>query len=779
MIWILALISLFIFLQNALAQPPVGWVKKYDFGHRDRSGDILLLPDETALVTGNRGLNSELFKIRISKHGNELQWPQIGNPNRRKPQEIIVASSGDIYEVGAVYHEQEMDGWAIHYNASGNFIYNRFNITPLNLGRLCDIQQTSYGTLLVVGGTSHAENVWDTRVRTFVAELGEDLETMRFAYGWGGNCYTSLVIGADNKFYVGGWQASGEPAMTLTCVDSAWSTEWSRQYRHPNGGAIRDVALTLEQDIVWCGAVNRNSNQLDGIVGSSDSSGNELWWQTTTDAESYGDLELLVDGAFVVAGIPPVVRKYSPAGDSIWTQWLGSGISGGGGLSYTSDDDFIDINIDREGGIWTTWFNDNDMFVARICPEDCDVLEPEIIVQGPPVWGMRFHEVHGHARELIFPKVKDATRAWATGAAAKKWTAEIREHGVWDSVIFRGSRPVNGSIDTIWFSCSPSQYDLEWVSDCKVDTLIITNSGTVSIISEKVNESGFRVRADQANVIEVVFSELPTGSTGRVSGAAASTWNATPNGDGNDGDSVIFNQLASRVDSPLHAGQSVDTFWIQVPTIDCLHRWRAGNSSSTQTCLHANIQDLTFRGENNGFRTEIRLFIEAYNEWGVERYEVYGKAWNNTLHLIQAFTPTNDSTFHQYVCSDTTGKGRYLLKVIVRQGCERLLTERELIVGVNVPTNDELPSLPTELSLAVYPNPFNGTLSISLTVPLHQEATVALYDLLGREVDIISRDEFAGSTFSYSTPPHLASGIYFIRATTGSQMQLQKVVLLK
>ena len=196
-------------------------------------------------------------------------------------------------------------------------------------------------------------------------------------------------------------------------------------------------------------------------------------------------------------------------------------------------------------------------------------------------------------------------------------------------------------------------------------------------------------------------------------------------------------------------------------------------------CLPANIQDLTFRGENHGFGTEIRLFIEANNEWGVNRYEVYGKAWNNTLHLLQTFVPTNDSLLHQYVFSDTTGKGRYLLNVNVSGGCERLLTERELIVGVNVPTNDELPSLPTELSLAAYPNPFNGTLSISLAVPLHQEATVTLYDLLGREVDMISPSKLAGSTFSYSTPPHLASGIYFIRATSGPQVQMQKVVLLK
>ncbi|MBL0061439.1 MAG: T9SS type A sorting domain-containing protein [bacterium] len=75
---------------------------------------------------------------------------------------------------------------------------------------------------------------------------------------------------------------------------------------------------------------------------------------------------------------------------------------------------------------------------------------------------------------------------------------------------------------------------------------------------------------------------------------------------------------------------------------------------------------------------------------------------------------------------------------------------------------------PEFFALAVYPNPFNSTLSISLDVPLHQEVTLSLYDLLGREVDVIYRGRLSSQTISYVAPAGLSSGVYFLRASAGA-----------
>jgi len=95
------------------------------------------------------------------------------------------------------------------------------------------------------------------------------------------------------------------------------------------------------------------------------------------------------------------------------------------------------------------------------------------------------------------------------------------------------------------------------------------------------------------------------------------------------------------------------------------------------------------------------------------------------------------------------------------------------------PVSPSAPFLPSQLKLSVFPNPFNSTLSISLNVPLHQDVTVSLYDLLGREVDVVYRGRLASQTISYVAPAGFASGVYFLRASANSQSVLGKVVLLK
>ena len=103
------------------------------------------------------------------------------------------------------------------------------------------------------------------------------------------------------------------------------------------------------------------------------------------------------------------------------------------------------------------------------------------------------------------------------------------------------------------------------------------------------------------------------------------------------------------------------------------------------------------------------------------------------------------------------------------------------IPGPNEPlaVNERPNELANTYSLTLFPNPFNSTLSVSLTIPAHQETTIALYDLLGREVDVIYRGRLASSTISYRAAAGLASGIYFVRAEAGGRAEMRKVVLLK
>ncbi|MDP8208801.1 MAG: T9SS type A sorting domain-containing protein [Candidatus Electryonea clarkiae] len=88
--------------------------------------------------------------------------------------------------------------------------------------------------------------------------------------------------------------------------------------------------------------------------------------------------------------------------------------------------------------------------------------------------------------------------------------------------------------------------------------------------------------------------------------------------------------------------------------------------------------------------------------------------------------------------------------------------------------------IPTEFSIAsVYPNPFNPTVSIMVGLPFSSRLTVSAYDILGREIAILTNDNYTEGYHRISFDgSHLSSGIYFIRATVPGKMnEIRKVVL--
>ena len=86
-------------------------------------------------------------------------------------------------------------------------------------------------------------------------------------------------------------------------------------------------------------------------------------------------------------------------------------------------------------------------------------------------------------------------------------------------------------------------------------------------------------------------------------------------------------------------------------------------------------------------------------------------------------------------------------------------------------------NLPDQLQLTGnYPNPFNAQTSLSLTLPQSMHVTVAIYDVLGREVHRLTDGVLqAGShTFTWDvsdSSPNLPSGLYFYRVSNGKSVQ--------
>jgi len=109
---------------------------------------------------------------------------------------------------------------------------------------------------------------------------------------------------------------------------------------------------------------------------------------------------------------------------------------------------------------------------------------------------------------------------------------------------------------------------------------------------------------------------------------------------------------------------------------------------------------------------------------------------------------------------------------------------RDSIATGTVP--DKKFTVPAQVQLAQnYPNPFNPETTIRFSVPKRQEVTLAVYDLLGRQVTtLVSKQMNAGEhTVTWSGTDNngqpVASGVYFYRLNTKDETRLRKMILLR
>ncbi|NOS86068.1 MAG: T9SS type A sorting domain-containing protein, partial [Ignavibacteria bacterium] len=99
------------------------------------------------------------------------------------------------------------------------------------------------------------------------------------------------------------------------------------------------------------------------------------------------------------------------------------------------------------------------------------------------------------------------------------------------------------------------------------------------------------------------------------------------------------------------------------------------------------------------------------------------------------------------------------------------------ITGIQTVSNN----VPSEFKLYQnYPNPFNPETNIKFDIPGDAEVKIAVYDMLGREVQVIANEfKIAGSYEMSFDASHLSSGTYFYKLTAGSLTDIKKMVLIK
>jgi hypothetical protein len=95
-------------------------------------------------------------------------------------------------------------------------------------------------------------------------------------------------------------------------------------------------------------------------------------------------------------------------------------------------------------------------------------------------------------------------------------------------------------------------------------------------------------------------------------------------------------------------------------------------------------------------------------------------------------------------------------------------------VSMNLP-------LATSFSISeAYPNPFNPTTTMTLTMPVSGEMQVDVYNLLGQSVAILTSGYKDAGTYNLTwDATDAASGMYFVKAHTDGFTKTQKLMLIK
>ncbi len=153
---------------------------------------------------------------------------------------------------------------------------------------------------------------------------------------------------------------------------------------------------------------------------------------------------------------------------------------------------------------------------------------------------------------------------------------------------------------------------------------------------------------------------------------------------------------------------------------------------------------------------------------------------------VPAGAPAGEYTFHAFI-------GRYNQGLIGAMD-SFTFTKSGAVAGGNVDdwtgsglsltavSTQESKALPTDYTLeAVYPNPFNPTATVRVSLPERADLTVRVYNLTGQLVTELAHGQVAAGVHDYVFDGSaLASGVYFVKAIVPGQLDAtQKVMLLK
>ena len=646
------------------------------------------------------------------------------------------------------------------------------------------IEQMPDGGYIACGGIAPA---WPGLVRLNCH--GDTLWTRLLPLsGWGGP--KDVKITSDGGFVVTGRSSPSHLAIVKT--DSLGVAEW--QFISPDTGTVQSngeaICLASDGGYIACGSIHFPAYQpfADMFVVKVNAAGSQVWRRnygspTSSDHGGYDIMAVPGQGYLAVGSVDnpswhprAFAVKLQNNGSSPWSHEYGdeSGYHGAYGCALAANGDYLLAGFERfytGGHSWDYW-------VSRIT------------TGGSVVWNYTFgfgnssHEIAQAVCELPSGRILIAGSK-GTGQydnVGEGWILGLSSSGAqdWEWIMDSPGSDAFFDVETTLEGGAIACGTTNGFGDTDGDILLVKfcaeteGAGRPSVILDTPFAGAYRIHHQQGEIDTVIFSGFPSGALGWVSGNAATLWSVVPDGDGNDGDSIIF-----ATDTPL-AGGEIDTFWISRPEMRCAINWRTECRMDTLTISSATCDIVSFTGGQFGMHVELQLSV--MNEANVERYEVWSR-WrtgeDRSFHLSGSQQAANDSALHSYGWNSLPVRDEYLLKRIDLSACVLEYPDLLLVRGENLDAFAPAAIAGTYRMIA-YPNPFNASIIISLDVSHAAISALEIRDLLGRHVAVLHDGMLEPGEYRFTFDASaLPSGIYFARVEAGEFVQTQKLLLLK
>ena len=100
-----------------------------------------------------------------------------------------------------------------------------------------------------------------------------------------------------------------------------------------------------------------------------------------------------------------------------------------------------------------------------------------------------------------------------------------------------------------------------------------------------------------------------------------------------------------------------------------------------------------------------------------------------------------------------------------------------MVTGID----DDISNLPREVALYQnFPNPFNPSTEIKFALPQQSDVTIEVFNILGQKTATVAQGLFPAGYHSVTwNAGSAASGVYYYKLTTGNDVMVKKMMLLK